>query len=346
MTTNDTLDSPISKQSAAKCFFGAASREKLRQLLAAARPVSIDQDDSKQTDDVKYDWRRPRCFSADQSAKIDGFTKKLAATIARKFTALCHIDFDVTIAAVTEHFANEILSQIPASEQNSYYLAFGADKTHPCGVIKIPAHTAIVWTTQLLGDSHTEKDSGRDLSKLEESLLLDIASSVVDAIFSSNSGLNFHPAEAVVKGHLPIEVPPTKEICKITFNVSKAAPAGDKQAVEAHILIQCDKLEPVVGKTTQAEVKLSADDVSKTILGHLQEMPISITAQLARTSLTFEEAMNLQVDDVLLLDKKTSEPVELFIEGRTIFRGRPAKSEGKQAVIITEKIADGKNVRK
>ena len=75
-------------------------------------------------------------------------------------------------------------------------------------------------------------------------------------------------------------------------------------------------------------------------------MPISITAHLARTSLTIEEAMNLQVDDVLLLDKKTSESIELFVEGRTIFRGRPAKSEGKRAIIITEKFADGKSIRK
>jgi flagellar motor switch protein FliM len=46
--------------------------------------------------------------------------------------------------------------------------------------------------------------------------------------------------------------------------------------------------------------------------------------------------MSLHVDDVLLLDKRLNEPVELIIEGQTIFRGQPAKSDGNHAVVITE----------
>ncbi len=66
-------------------------------------------------------------------------------------------------------------------------------------------------------------------------------------------------------------------------------------------------------------------------------LSVSVTAQLASTVLTFEEIMGLGVDDILLLDKRTNEPVELIVKGRTVFRGRPAKSDGRYAVVITEK---------
>lgn len=44
--------------------------------------------------------------------------------------------------------------------------------------------------------------------------------------------------------------------------------------------------------------------------------------------------MNLQVNDMLLLDKSVDEPIELIVEGKAVFSGRPAKSGGKYAAVI------------
>ena len=44
----------------------------------------------------------------------------------------------------------------------------------------------------------------------------------------------------------------------------------------------------------------------------------------------------LQEGDVLVLNKKTSDPVGLIIEGKTRFLGHPAQSSGKLAVQITQ----------
>jgi flagellar motor switch protein FliM len=54
--------------------------------------------------------------------------------------------------------------------------------------------------------------------------------------------------------------------------------------------------------------------------------------------------MNLQADDILLLDKRVDQPAELIVDGRTVYYGYPAKSEGKYAVTITNKAeASGSN---
>jgi flagellar motor switch protein FliM len=68
----------------------------------------------------------------------------------------------------------------------------------------------------------------------------------------------------------------------------------------------------------------------------MKQIPVCITAQLASTVLTLEEVMSLEVGDILLFDEKVNESVELIVSGRTAFRGRPAKSVGKHAVLITE----------
>jgi flagellar motor switch protein FliM len=50
--------------------------------------------------------------------------------------------------------------------------------------------------------------------------------------------------------------------------------------------------------------------------------------------------MDLQVDDILVLDKRIDEPVELIVGDRTFYYGCPAKSAGKYAVTITSMTAE------
>jgi flagellar motor switch protein FliM len=73
---------------------------------------------------------------------------------------------------------------------------------------------------------------------------------------------------------------------------------------------------------------------------HLQQMPITVTARLATAQIGFQEILDLAPGDILLLDKPIHEMVELTIEGRTAFRGRPAQSEGRYAILIKESQPD------
>jgi len=306
------------------------SNEKIRQLLIAVGSGPLE--DTTGIKATEYNWNQPHYFDGKQLNKLDDFTKKIARAMAVEFVDFCHGEFDVTVTSTTQHFAAELIDQSLESGQNDYYLSFGTDQNHSCGLISIPTQTAFVWATQLLGDpASEEEDSGRDLSQLEESLLLDLLSALIGAF--SHKTWDFQPAKNIVRRLFPLELKGTEELCKITFDVKKT---DEEKGIEAYILILCSKLEPVVGRAEQAVGGFSANDISKAILGKMQQMPVSITAQLASTVLTLEEALNLEVGDIFLLDKKVNEPIELITSGRTALLGRPAKSAGKYAVVITE----------
>ena len=306
------------------------SREKIRQLLMAIGSES--KEDAVQEDATQYNWQEPHYFNKEQFVKLDNFADAVAAAVAQKFAKLCRSEFNVTISSTTQHYVYEILSQLSDGERRDYYLPFGTDQEHLCGLIGIPGQTAVNWATQLLGDSESEKDPGSDLSSLEETLLLDLASALVEVFSGPDKTLAFQPAQKIVRGQWPLKLGDTEEICKISFDVKNA---DSEKGSEAYFLILCSELTPVAGKTVRDSGEFSAEDVSKLILGHLQEMPVLITGQLASAVLSFEELMNLQADDILLLDKKVDQPVELIVDGRTVYYGRPAKSAGKYAVTIT-----------
>jgi flagellar motor switch protein FliM len=306
------------------------SREKIQQLLAAVG--SGPKEDTTQMEAADYDWQQPHYFSSEQLKRLDDIAKEAAKEIAEKFAKFCNNQFDVTVVSTTEHFAAQLRSQDLECKQKNYYLPFGSEQDHPFGLVSIPAQTAFIWATQLLGDSESEEDSGRDLSQLEESLLLDIASAILEAFSSPCENCNFQPDTNIVKRPLPLELQGTEALCKITFQVKKT---DQENGSEAYILILCDKLEPILGKTIQAVGKTSPEDISKAILDRMQQMTVSVTAQLASTVLTFEEIMNLRPNDILLLDKRIDEPIDLIVDGRAVCHGWPAKSAGQYAVVIT-----------
>ena len=310
------------------------SKEKIHQLLIAVGSGPLE--DTTGIKATEYNWNQPHYFDRKQLNRLDDFTKKVARSMSVKFVDFCHSEFDVTVVSTEQHFAAKLVDQAMESGQNDYYLAFGDDQDHPCGLISIPTQTAFIWATQLLGDPESEvEDSGRDLSQLEESLLLDLLSALIKAFSQKN--WDFQPGRNIARRLFPIELKGTEELCKITLDVKKA---DQEKGAEAYILILCSKLESVVGKAEQDVGSFSADDISKAILGHMQKMPIDITAQLASTVLTLKEIMSLEVGDILLLDKKVNEPIELITSGRTALLGRPARLAGKYAVVITEIFSD------
>lgn len=302
----------------------------MSRLMKAARVRSSKQDEAP-VEAAEYNWHEPHYFSRTQLLKLNDFVKRLMIGLSGKFSGFCRSEFEVASASTTQHFAGEFIGSASHSTAADYYLPFGTDPEHLCGLLGLPEETALVWARQLLGDAESDEDSGKNLSQLEESLLLDLASALIQSFGRTCGALDLHPSGSVAKGLWPLELTTIEELCKITFTVKKA---GAQDASGAYFLITSETLKSVVGPVGQASTQFSANDISRAILNHLQTMPVTVTAQLASTTLTFGEIMNLRVDDILLLDKKVDDLAELIIDGRTVYRGWPARSAGKYAVTI------------
>ncbi len=310
------------------------SSEKIQQLLKAVGSGPME--DMPQVESTEYNWHEPHYFNSEQLLKLGYFAEAVAVAMAQKFSKFCRSEFNVTVASIAQYYVHEFLSRLSDNEQRDYYMPFGTNQERMCGLIGIPQQEALNWAIQLLGDSQSDKEQDRDLSQLEESLLLDLLSALVEVFSGLDESFDVHSTRSIVKGHWPLEMESTEELCKISFNVKKA---DLEKSFEIYFLILCSELGPVTGKTARDSSEFSAEHVSKMILGHLQEIPVLVTGQLASALLPFEEIMDLQAGDILLLDKRVDQPAELIVGGQTVYYGYPAKSEGKYAVTITNKAA-------
>lgn len=340
------------------------TREKIQQLLRTIGSGPAGRKDSQGEPDadakpVEYDWRQPHYFNDEQLEKLNRFASRCALSVGSKFSSLCQGSLEATIDSTGQHFASHFLDSgagVQAQPAGNYYLAFSSlanrssggerratsDQQAACGFVSIPAQTAAMWTRLLLGESEGEENSDRVLTKLEESLLLDVALLIVESLDGAcppQASFGFKPASETLTNHLPLELKGAEQFYKITLSIKQA---GSENKSEAHILVLCDGIAPVVSEPGRSAGRASPEENSDAMLGHIQKISVSVTAKLAGAGLTLEQIIGLNAGDILLLDKKVDEPAELVIEGRTLFSVLPAKSGGNYAVVIEKAIFAGR----
>ena len=305
------------------------SKDRIQQLINAVG--SMPQADDSSIESTDFNWNEPRYFNKEQIAKLDRFAQNVGIYLSDSFASFCRNEYEVEVKSIIQHYAGEFIVQENEGKKNDYYLLFGSGSGKEYGVLEIPEHTAILWSKQLLGDSDSNEEQEKQLSQLEESILYDLSSVLVNVLSNANNKIETSPSDNLVSGQFPLNIKGTEEVCRISFSIKNS---DTKVQTEASFIIPCTRLEIVTGSNKQLHSESSGRDYSQLILSHLESTNVCLMAQIACSQLSFEEMMNLQVNDVIMLDKKIDEPIELIIDGRAFGYGWPAKSEGHYAIKI------------
>lgn len=84
----------------------------------------------------------------------------------------------------------------------------------------------------------------------------------------------------------------------------------------------------------------------QTNLEAIFDVPLQISAELGRTSMSIKEILQLAPGSVIELDKLAGEPVDLLVNGKLIAKGEVVVTEENFAVRITEIIGQEARIRK
>jgi flagellar motor switch protein FliN len=69
------------------------------------------------------------------------------------------------------------------------------------------------------------------------------------------------------------------------------------------------------------------------------DVPVSLTAELGSCKLPMGEVLQLGVGSVVQLDKRSTEPVDLLVNGKLIARGEVVVLEGRFGIKIVELVS-------
>jgi flagellar motor switch protein FliM len=298
---------------------------RITSRLGLARPVKEDPVAA-----VDYDWRQCHHYGPAAVAQLKEAITKAAATVADKLADLFHARPDITIQSLEQSFAKEAIEA--AAANGAWVMNLSRQKGKNCGVLSIGAVAAGKWVAQLLGDDSSKREDGKELSELEQTLLLDIAFAVSQAFSQTMAAAKaaaISPETQLAKG-LTVQLDPMADACRITLAVKTAT---DASALD--IVLLCDVLDPVVGMD-QSAAGASPERVKAVIMECIKPSPVVINATLGRASISIKDIADLKAGDVIVLARTIDEPVEVFMNGKELCLGQLAEFEGRYAVVASE----------
>lgn len=305
---------------------------KLRALLAAAQRDGVSE--QKQVEAADYDWGRPHRFCGEQKKKLEKFVEQLAESAGEKLTGFYGDGLTLQTADSEELFAGRVTTQIFDTGRKDYFKGFADGADNSLGFVRFPLDSARELVAVLLGETGEQGDEQAEgLSGLEQTLLSDVADAVVGSVsqvLEDRGGKSVEGPGELVCGQCPIVVSPTDELLRVALEVEYGGRKGS-----IGVLMLSERVESLICGARSATAAAGGEKTAERMRGHLEQVPVYVEGRIGRVWAALREIMEIEAGDILVLDRKADEPIEVLVEGVRLFTGRPAKFGGKYSVLIS-----------
>ena len=296
------------------------SQSEIDDLLKALSSGELDVDEMKNGEEKQvknYDFARPSKFS-----KV-------------------HLR---TLEIIFEHFGRLLATNLPAYLRKA--VSLGVVSMAPLSgnmVMEIASNLGFAFVDRLLGGAGAALDKEREFSEIELS--------IIERIFSICVNLLREPWENVIKVTPRLErietnsqfaqiISPTETIAIITINLK----IGDVEGL-VNVCLPFTLLEPVMDKLNtkfwfanmqEKDPKLYGDVIESTI----SRTKVPVKTLLGESKINVSDFINLQVGDIIKIDKKVDQELDVYVGNIKKFKALPGYFEDKYAVRITDVIRE------
>jgi flagellar motor switch protein FliM len=255
-----------------------------------------------------------------------GFAKKLEMALA----CLMRDYVEVGAGELTETRWSQLISGLPSP---CSVFMFEAPPLKGKAVLRIDRGLAFALVDRLFGGTGEAEDLGRELTSIEQRVVGRFADAVLVELESawkrtfamriSRTGFASSPDR--------IEASRVDEpLIEIAFNLKTGSLSGGFSIAYPHHVFEpaIQALAPRREGTEEHPIAEGAAEMVKTV-------SLPVTVRLAPTMVDIEHLVDLRPGDVLLLDNRVSEDVEVTVGDKTVMKGRPGSHGGRLAVKIT-----------
>lgn len=274
-------------------------------------------------DAVDYPWDVPQRFTPRQSETLRKFAGRAAETVAKRAGRLLNEEWSVSSAEITQQFAPKVRSELAESGEFLIPIASGSDQ--PCGTLAVAVQQGTAWVQHLLGGSGSAGDAEKELSALETAILLDAVSSLVVGISEAAAdygGLDLRVIGDILRGELELFSDESMDYTRFDFQFAH----GDS-TMALSIVISSQLLVPICAPAVAGESQepQGPGEDERRMRGHIDLAYLLVDVELGTARITMRDIMALSPGDVMLLDKKVNEAVDLRVRGVGICRGFPVR---------------------
>ena len=319
------------------------SQDEIDNLLKALSSGELDVEEIKGTDEKQvknYDFARPSKFSKEHLRTLEiifeHFGRLLATNLPAYLRKSVNVDIVNSEVVIYSEFSNALSNPVLLGVVSMKPLAGNM-------VMEMASNLGFAIVDRLLGGTGTALDKERDFSEIELT--------IIERIFSICVNLLKEPWENVIKVTPRLErietnsqfaqiISPTETIAIITINLK----IGDVEGL-MNVCLPYTLLETVMDKLNTKFWFSNMQEKDPTMYGEVIENVISktkvpIKAILGESKVNVSDFVNLQIGDIIKIDKKVDQELDVYVGNIKKFNALPGYFEDKYAVRITDVIRE------
>lgn len=307
--------------------------------MKALSTGELDADEMKNTDErqVKdYDFARPAKFSKEHLRTLEIIFEHFGRLLATNLPA--YLRKSVSVDVVNSEVV--IYSEFSNALSNPVLLGVvGMDPLMGNVIMEMASNLGFAIVDRLLGGVGNSLEKERDFSEIELSIL--------ERVFTICVNLLHEPWENVVEitprlnrietnSQFAQIISPSETIAIVTINLK----IGDVEGL-MNICLPYTTLEPVMDKLNtkywfSTMKEKDSNSYEAAIENIIDNALIPMKAVLGTSKINVQDFVNLQLGDIIRLDRKVDDELEVYVGNIKKFKALPGYSDNKYAVRVTE----------
>jgi flagellar motor switch protein FliM len=289
---------------------------------------------------VAYDFKHPNRVSKDQIRTLENLHDNFAGHLGSTLSTIQRAMVDTELVIVDQITYSEFIMSL-VNPSNTFTVS--VEPLEGMCLIDFNPTLAFIFIDRMFGGVGRFLEAERELTGIERAVLTKIAMSVfqeLEKTWSSVVRMQIRQVSLESNPQFVQIVPPGETVIVISMQVKMLGNSGLLTICYPYVTLE-SIMKDLIGKSWVDQSKKGDAELDLTTNSdNLQEVCADVTAQLGSAQITIRDFVNLKVGDVIQLDQRVSQPLDVYVRGVKKYLARPGivgKKTGFQVIGPAEK---------
>lgn len=290
----------------------------------------------------EYDFSSPKKFTKDQLKSLNTLYENYSRMLSSYLTSILRSSCEVTISQIEEQRYYEFTNALPDKTLIGIlsFVPEGDALGETAIMMEFPTSFGYLVIDRLMGGNEKPISLERDYTEIELALLrlvMDKTTFYLQEAWSSLFSLQARFVTIETNGRLVQTFAPQDVVVIITFDIEDEFYKG-----AANICMPAENLEALIDSfsvkynhTSRKQDALREKERNR-MARSLRQSRINLEAHLDDCSMSLGEIAQLQVNDVIFLNKKIYEDITVNVEGIPCYKARLGEVDSKMALRLVD----------
>lgn len=321
------------------------SQNEIDALLSAISTGEMDAEELKKEESERkvkvYDFKRALRFSKDHIRSLTRIHENFARLLTTYFSAQLRTYVQISVASTDQIPYEEFIRSIP---KMTILNVFEVPPLDGRIIFEINPHIAYAMLDRVLGGQGHSMNKVENLTEIETRIMTQLFERAVENLreaWSTIADIETVITDFEVNPQFLQTVSPNETVVVISFNTVIGDTTGMINICIPHVV-----LEPMIPKLSvrywmQPNTKPKSSEETQFITKRINKTDMEIVAELGETTITINELLNMDVGDVIVLNKNTNDALDLKIGESYKFTAQPGIVGKRVAIQILDEVKGG-----